>query len=413
MKTWYKLDNVGKFYSFTSKTRIPAAFRYSVTLTDEIDEYFLQKSLNQTLKDYPNFYVHLKRGFFWYYLEAANSKVVVEKEHLPICSKIYKDSDNVLFRVNYFQNRINFEVSHILSDGRGSLKFFQSLVSRYLILKYHLTGIDVLDKSSDYEKSEDSFDKYYRKEKVKEQEKNKIYQYKGSKRKTITYMEYHISTKEAIDLAHRYNTSLTVLLLANLICAYKKEMKETELDKTIKIDVPVDLRQFFNSGTSRNFFGVTSVSYNFKNKSDKLEDVIKSVDEELKSSINIDKLRNRMNKMVSFEKNIFARMAPIFLKDLVLNIIDKISNADCTCCLSNIGQVKMNEKLDKYIENFNVLSTTGSLKITVCSYKNDLSIGISSKYESNNIIKTFCSLFADNNIKGKLNINWGDENEEV
>lgn len=31
---WYKLDNVGKFYSFTNKNKIPAVFRYSVSLKE-------------------------------------------------------------------------------------------------------------------------------------------------------------------------------------------------------------------------------------------------------------------------------------------------------------------------------------------------------------------------------------------
>lgn len=43
-RNWYKLDNVGKFYSFTNKNKIPAVFRYSVCLTNEIDEDILSKS---------------------------------------------------------------------------------------------------------------------------------------------------------------------------------------------------------------------------------------------------------------------------------------------------------------------------------------------------------------------------------
>lgn len=42
---WYKLDNVGKFYSFTNKNKIPAVFRYSVSLKEVIDEEILQNAL--------------------------------------------------------------------------------------------------------------------------------------------------------------------------------------------------------------------------------------------------------------------------------------------------------------------------------------------------------------------------------
>lgn len=63
-RNWYKLDNVGKFYSFTNKNKILAVFRYSVSLTKEIDEDILQKALDETLKIFPNFNCHLKKGFF-------------------------------------------------------------------------------------------------------------------------------------------------------------------------------------------------------------------------------------------------------------------------------------------------------------------------------------------------------------
>lgn len=96
-RNWYKLDNVGKFYSFTNKNKIPAVFRYSVCLTNEIDKDILQKALDETLKIFPNFNCHLKKGFFGYYLENTNNRINVYKENSKICSKIYKDEDDILF----------------------------------------------------------------------------------------------------------------------------------------------------------------------------------------------------------------------------------------------------------------------------------------------------------------------------
>ena len=36
-----------------------------------------------------------------------------------------------------------------------------------------------------------------------------------------------------------------------------------------------------------------------------------------------------------------------------------------------------------------MLNASGSLKLTICSFKDDLSIGISSKHVNNDIVKTF------------------------
>ena len=77
---WYKLDNVGKFYSFTNKNKIPAVFRYSVSLKEVIDEEILQNALNDILKYFSNFNCRLKKRIFWYYLENSNKIVEVKKE---------------------------------------------------------------------------------------------------------------------------------------------------------------------------------------------------------------------------------------------------------------------------------------------------------------------------------------------
>lgn len=94
--------------------------------------------------------------------------------------------------------------------------------------------------------------------------------------------------------------------------------------------------------------------------------------------------------MISLEKNVFARFVPIFIKVIVLKMADLISSTGCTSCFSNIGATKVDEKLERYIEIFNVLNYTGTLKLAICSFKADLSIGISSKYVNNDIVKNFC-----------------------
>lgn len=407
-KHWYKLDNVGNFYSLTNNSTIPAVFKYSVTLKDNVDSKILQQALEQSLNYFPNFNCHLKKGFFWLYLEASDKKVYVAKENKPICSKIYKDEDDILFRVNFYEKRINLEISHIISDGRGSLNFFKCIVYKYLILKYDIKNVEIETGASNFEKNEDSFDKYYTRPKFKFSLPKKIYKYKNKKKKDTTYIEYHISVSKTLELPHKYKVSLTSLLTAVLIKSYINQMKRVEFNKTIKIDIPVDLRQYFKSYTSRNFFGLVSILYKNDGSNDSLEEIINTVNEQLKSKVNIDNLKVRMNNMIYFEKNLAIRFVPIFIKDIVLKIADYLSSQGCTSSISNIGEITVNEKLEKYIENFNVLSTTNTLKITACSYKDDLSIGFSSKYISNDVIKDFCRFFSKNEIYGVINISGDD-----
>ena len=72
----------------------------------------------------------------------------------------------MLFRVSYFRNRVNLEVSHIISDGRGAINLFKSLLHAYIAERYDVPGVPSDYDGSDSDKAENSFDKYYEKDKA-------------------------------------------------------------------------------------------------------------------------------------------------------------------------------------------------------------------------------------------------------
>lgn len=406
MRKWYRLDNVGKFYASISNTGVPKVFRYSAYLIDEVDPIVLQQSLNKTIEIYPSFNVNLKKGFYWYYLDENNKKVKVSGENLPICFKLYKNSDDFLFRVIYFKNKINFEVSHILSDGRGSVEFFKLLLTNYIAIKYNINIEINKNNKSQLEKSEDSFSKYYKKTKLPKRDNVVPYLYKGRKYRNQTrFFECFLNSKEVLDLAHKYNSTLTAFLVSVLIYSYKDVLKVSDLNKTIRIDLPVDLRRYFNSYSSMNFFGLTTILYKYRSKEDTLEEIIDSVNKQFKENINAKKLSERANLMVSFEKNIFCRFIPIFIKDVVLKIINQFTYRSSTTCLSNIGIIKLDNDIEDMIDRISVIVSTDNYQFTICTFKNKLCIGISNKFVNNDIIKNFCRYFSLNNIDVVADVN--------
>lgn len=407
-KKWYRLDNVGHFYSSIENTKQPKVFRYSAVLEDNIDKEVLQHALNKTVEGFKNFNVNLRKGFFWYYLDGTSKINKVSEENLPICYKLYNSSDDFLYRVSYFKRKINFEISHILSDGRGSIEFFKLLITNYVNEKYNLNVDTTKDNKSESEKTEDSFTKYYQKlksEKEVKQGKQKPYIYKGKKLNNQTlFMECHMDAKKVLDLAHKYDTTLTTLLTAVLIYSFKDEMKLSDMDKYVKIDIPVDLRGYFKSSSSMNFFGVTTVSYKFNSKEDTVEDIIKEVNAQLKENLKKENLIKRVNMMVSFEKNWLCKVAPFFVKDIVLRVADKIASRMGTTCLSNLGVIKLDKEVEDKIESISVLTSTTGFQVTSCTLKNDLCIGVSSNYVHNEIIRTFLKFFSSNDINIKVDV---------
>ena len=69
--TWYRLDNVGKFYSSQAGSSAQTVFRYAATMQDDVDPAALQHALEKTAGVFPNFNVCLRSGMFWHYLEQS------------------------------------------------------------------------------------------------------------------------------------------------------------------------------------------------------------------------------------------------------------------------------------------------------------------------------------------------------
>ena len=390
MKKKYKLDNMGIYFSSTNNSKYQNVFRFSCKLTENIEKNHLKKALNKCLELFPNFKTKLKKGFFWYYLETSNDYYNITKGNMDICSNINL-KDNNLIRVNINKKIINLEISHIISDGIGCLKFFKTLLFLYLKNKYPSEELDMSLYNEDFikENTYDSYKKCDGKGTSKISKNKSILKIKQDKEDKITYSSIYFNTSDVIKLSKKYNVTVTSFLVSSLVYSICLNINKKDYGKTIKVDIPVDLRKYFNSNTARNFFSLTHIKLKIENNNNYFRDIIKLVDKDLKEKTKIENLLPRINKMLSFERNIAAEIVPISIKDIVLSLIDQISVNKYTTCFSNIGKIDIPNNFKKYIVNFEVITSTPSFQFTTCSYENIFTMGISSITKDNKIIKTY------------------------
>ena len=79
-KKWFRLDNAALIFPAIMKRRWNNVFRISVSLEEEVDPETLFRALNSLRHRFPTFFVRLKTGFFWYYLEEISGDVPVVAE---------------------------------------------------------------------------------------------------------------------------------------------------------------------------------------------------------------------------------------------------------------------------------------------------------------------------------------------
>lgn len=392
---WYKLDNAAKLFPPTTTYYDPKIFRFSVLLTENINVNNLNKALELTLEDFPIFKSVLKKGLFWYYLETSELKPIIEEENTSPCEKL---NSELLFTVSYYKNKINLEVYHALSDGSGCIVFFRVLIYNYLKLTYNLKTDDTIINSSKYEKEIDSFKKYYNpKEKIKLPKTSSSYQLKGrwypeGKLKIISGLTNTTKLKE---IAKKHNTTITVLLISLLIKSTESLMSIKDKTKEISITVPIDLRNYFESNTVRNFFNVTNIHYKFTSDNTSLEEIITSVKKELQISLTPEVITTKMNRTLYLENFLLIRLIPLFIKNKVLKYSYKLSRRTQTMGLSNVGIISMPKECSKYIKSFFVFNSTDVKELCICSYEDKISLNFSTHFFNTEMEKNFFKLLKD------------------
>ena len=414
---WYKLDNAAKIVPSTARGANTRVFRITCELKEEIDKATLQSALDDTIAEFPFFNCVLHRGLFWYYLEDSNLRAVVEKENSPACLPLYiPGHKNLLYRVNYFGKRINLEMFHVLADGTGAFMFFKSLITRYIQLRHDLDlDINPSDDFSLEEKNGDAFRDYYSRQKglkqLREMSSVRAYQLSGEIDDNLLphLLEGTISASKFLDVAHKYNTTVGVMCVAVYIKAVLQGMSLFQRKRHIVVSVPVNLRQFFKSGTARNFFGIINLDYAPAEGTGELEDIISFVDKSFKEKLSSENIEKTMNSYAALEHNVGIKIIPLPIKDMGIGFFDRNAKKGVTSSMSNLGQIKMPDEIADYIDRFSAFMTAASQQITVCSYKDKLVFGEVSPFKTHKVMLNFFRCLTNMGLEVELGSNDYDE----
>ncbi|MEK4934054.1 MULTISPECIES: alcohol acetyltransferase [Bacillus] len=373
---WYKLDNAGKLYASTVTSRVSMVFRLSVNLKSMVNPEVLQWAIEQTLEQLPLFKVIVKKGIFWNYFKKTNEIPIASIEHYYPCSNLFFTSHNTFpYRILYYNRRISFEVSHMLTDGTGALEFLKLLVTYYVMRKESL-DLQMEMKNSINLEFEDSFATYYE-ENVPSWQEGLDYAYKlpfKFDKKGI----YHITTgeidiREIKQLAKSQGISITTYLISKYIEVLIEIQDELAAKpKPITINIPVNLRNFFESQTLRNFFVSIPITIDPRLGEYTFHEIVQKVQIEFKRYLNSKQLKPLIARNVRGERNVLLRLLPLTIKDQLAPIIhSKFGESLYTSSISNLGVVSLNKDIEPFIERFEFYpppSVGNKIKAGVISY---------------------------------------------
>lgn len=413
MKKWNKLDNAAKIFPATIEQSETRVFRFYCELKEDVQPKVLQQAVDQAVKQLPQFLKILRSGLFWYYLENSSLRPIVKEESQTPCSHIYRNGhQDLLFNVTYYKKRINLEVFHALADGAGAIQFLKYILAAYInILHPGTLPLDdpLLKNTVAVEDMDvDAFNTYYTgKKNPRKMEKSLVWRFHGKRRPDLdlNVTEGVVSVKGVLDLAHKYQVTMTEFLVSLFIKSIILNMKEKDLAKTLVIDVPINLRNYFPSATTRNFFVMMPITYRPTGRKDSLELICDCVSREFARIVTIENLAGRINSYGSFERIIPMRLVPRILKDPGLRFVNFVTKRFITGCVSNLGRVTLPDELARYVNQWGVYSSTLNIQVECISFQDRLTIGFTEAFYDVTAIYTFFQLLKDMGVDASIQTN--------
>ena len=375
---WMRLDNAAKIYPAVNRSTWTPMFRISASLREPVDVDVLQSAAEKTLLRFPGIAVGLKRGVFWNYLDPIREMPQVVRDRAYPCAPMpRRELRKCAVRILHYDNRIAAEFFHSLTDGNGGLVFVKTLVAEYLTQKY---GADIpcedgiLDRNQTPQpcELEDSFLKNIGC--FSDGSRDPVsYRLRGTKEPDgyLNLTTGIFEVKDVLEKAKSYGVSLTTLVTSVLIESIMELQAEKVSDrrrfKRICVQVPVNLRPFFDSKTLRNFALFVTPNIDPRKGDWSFEEILKAVHHQLGMDLTYKQLNAKMTSNVQSEQSMILKVMPLFIKNIALRFsFLYFGETTFTTTISNLGVIKLPDKMLEYVERMDFV--LGPQLINTCNW---------------------------------------------
>lgn len=362
---WFRLDTAALIFPAIMRRNWCNVFRISVTLKEEVDPVILKQAAESLSDRFPTFYVRLSKGLFWYSLRSANRMPWIREDFAyPLTHMGRREMASCCLRIFYYRNRIAAEFFHVISDGTGGSLYVQTLLEKYLELK-HGVYTEKCDRAVDWDEVpkedelEDSFFKNSPGFGAGRKEENS-YKLHGSIeknhfRRLICGTIQADKLKEAAKKHHCTITAYLAAIMAQSIIGMQQEERDIKHQKSVKITLPVNLRRFFGSRTLRNFALALNVGVDPRFGEYSLQDLCDSISYQLSAKATPQYLAGMIGANVLPQQNIFLRLTPVGLKNLVMGMVYSAEEKKGSINISNLGLVHLPTSVSDFVDSMDFI----------------------------------------------------------
>jgi NRPS condensation-like uncharacterized protein len=206
-----------------------------------------------------------------------------------------------------------------------------------------------------------------------------------------------------------YQASINEYLVATFIYAtYQTFPSKVKAERPVRVAVPVNLRPYFESNTTKNFFVMVSAEFAPKKENYTFQEIVEITKKSLREQITKENLENIFSYNVSNKQYLIARAVPLVLKNIAMKIVYNRSALANTTTITNIGNISVAEAYQPYIEGFHcfiAFSKGQEIKGTIASYNGTLTYSFASAFEDTDIQRRVFSQIASDGVEVRIETN--------
>jgi NRPS condensation-like uncharacterized protein len=414
-----KLDNAAKLFPAIMSEDLTLVFRLTATLKEPVKYSAIKQAVEITSGRFPYFSVSLGSGLFWHFLEFNNRLPRIQtEEEIPCTAFAVRRKDEPLYRIIVKGKRISVEFIHIITDGSGAMEYMKSLLYTYLTLtgkqikapgNIILPGTPVSE-----EEFEDGYNRFFRRLPPPARLVKAWHLPFGLNNKPrLTVIHAEVSADEMLEVSRRYKVSVTeyfvsvyhLSLQEIFISGKRKSKKRTK--KVLRIEVPVNMRTKFNTRTMRNFSLFVMPEIDMRLGTFSFEEILRSVHHQSQISADIKQISRFLSSNVSYEKLLFVRILPLFIKKLAIAAIYKsMASRRLSGIVTNLGNVILPEDMEDMIDTFSIVppppNTSVKVSAGLVSYKNRLRICFSNITRTRELERIILKHLTDDGIHVRI-----------
>ena len=413
---WMPLDNAAKIYPAIRSKELTSVFRLSVELKERVKARQLMEAVRALEHRFPYYKVLLKRGAFWYYLEHEDRHIIVKPDLSVPCRAF--DKRALMFRVLARDYTISVEFSHILTDGSGGFEFLRSLLLTYL----SHCGIMIPDTLSflrpretpHEEEYEDAFNHYFKKTVSPGMNLRSAFHLPFSLKRPphLAIHTLEIPADILLKKAKGYGISLTEYLIAVYLFLLQQiyeglpKLQQRTSNKILRIEVPVNLRNFHPTRSMRNFSVYVLPEIDLRLGHYTFEETAETVHHLMQLETDKKLIHKILSRNVGGERNLIVKRVPLFLKYFMLKMFYFLGTSRYSGVVTNLGNVKFPPEISDLIDKFVFIPPPPAKKLKVncgvVGFGNKLVLSFGNITNSDSLEQRFKTFFDEQGIPCKM-----------